>query len=105
LTASEKNTCSICGKYKDIIAKLVNEAETFYCKECHDKQMQILSENFNKIKFYCIKCGSSNLTQDDPKTGISLTDVPSVLYANAILTCNDCRHSVFVNMEDQGKIK
>jgi len=49
-------------------------------------------ENFNQIKFYCIKCGSSKVTKNDPKTGISLTDVPNAIYANAFLTCKDCDH-------------
>ena len=63
-----KDTCSSCGKYADIRAKVLNEGETLYCKECHDKELKIMLENFNQIKFYCIKCGSSNLTKNDPKT-------------------------------------
>ena len=42
--------------------------------------------------------------KNDPKTGISLTDVPNAIYANAFLTCKDCDHRFFVNMEDHGKI-
>jgi DNA-directed RNA polymerase subunit RPC12/RpoP len=99
-----KDTCSTCGKYTDITAKVLNEGETLYCKECQDKELKIMLENFNQIKFYCIKCGSSNVTKNDPKTGISLTDVPNAIYAKAFLTCKDCDHRFFVNMEDHGKI-
>ena len=99
----EKDTCSTCGKYTDITAKVLNEGETHYCKECQDKELKIMLEYFNRIKFYCIKCGSSNVTKKDPKTGISLTDVPNALYANAHIICEDCDHSFFVNMEDHGK--
>ena len=99
-----KDTCSTCGKYTDIMAKVVNEGETLYCKECQDKELKIMLENFNQIKFCCIKCGSSKVTKNDPKTGISLTDVPNAIYANAFLTCKDCDHRFFVNMEDHGKI-
>ena len=99
-----KDTCSTCGKYTDITAKVLNEGETLYCKECQDKELKIMLENFNQIKFYCIKYGSSKVTKNDPKTGISLTDVPNAIYANAFLTCKDCDHRFFVNMEDHGKI-
>jgi hypothetical protein len=61
-------------------------------------------ENFNQIKFYCITCGSSNVTKNDPKIGISLTDIPNAIYTTAFITCNDCHHRFFVNMEDHGKI-
>ena len=105
MTTSEKNTCSVCGEYKGIVAKLVTKEETLYCKECNEKHMEMLSKNFNKIKFYCVNCSSSDLTQGNPKTGIDLTDVPSVVYANALLTCNACHHNVFVKMEDRGKVQ
>jgi hypothetical protein len=68
-----KDTCSTCGKYTEITAKVLNEGETLYCKECQDKELKIMLENFNQIKFYCIKCGSSKVTKNDPKTGISVT--------------------------------
>jgi hypothetical protein len=99
-----KDTCSSCGKYTDITAKVLNQGETFYCKECQDKDLKIILENFNQIKFYCIKCGSSNITKNDSKTGISLTDAPNAIFANAFITCNHCDHRFFVNMEDHGKI-
>jgi transcription elongation factor Elf1 len=98
-----KDTCSICGKYTDIRANVLNEGETLYCKECRNKELKIRLENFNKIKFYCIKCGSSNVSKNDPKTGISLTDIPNAIYAKAFIACNDCHHRFFVNMEDHGK--
>ncbi|HEX2304831.1 MAG TPA: hypothetical protein VHH33_00940 [Nitrososphaeraceae archaeon] len=101
----EKGTCSTCGKYTDITAKVLNEPETLYCKECQEKDLKIILENFNQIKFHCIKCGSSNVTKKDPKTGVSLTDMPNTIYASAFITCKDCEHGFFVNMEDQGKIK
>ena len=50
-----KDTCSTCGKYTEITAKVLNEGETLYCKECQDKELKIMLENFNQIKFYCIK--------------------------------------------------
>ena len=59
---------------------------------------------FNQINFNCIKCGSSNLTKNDAKTGISLTDVPNALFASAFITCDNCEHRFFVNMEDHDKI-
>ena len=100
-----KDTCSTCGKYTDIKAKVLNEPETLYCKECQDKELKRMLENFNQIKFYCIKCGSSNVTKREPKTGISLTDIPNALYAKALITCKDCDHRFFVNMEDHGKVR
>jgi hypothetical protein len=36
-------------------------------------ELEIISENFDQIKFSCIKCGFSNVSKNDPKTGISLT--------------------------------
>src|SRR5437867_12811299 len=100
----EKDTCSICGKYTDITAKVLNERETLYCMECQDKEFNRMLDNFNQIKFYCIECGSSNVTKSDPKTGISLTDIPNAIYANALISCKDCDHRFFVDMEDHGKI-
>jgi DNA-directed RNA polymerase subunit RPC12/RpoP len=100
-----KDTCSSCGKYTDITGKVLNEGETLYCRECQDKELKIILENFSQIKFYCLKCGSSNVTKDDPKTGISLTDVPNAMYASTFITCNDCSHRYLVNMEDQGKLR
>ena len=35
-----KDTCSTCGKYTDIEAKVLNEPETLYCKECQDKELK-----------------------------------------------------------------
>jgi hypothetical protein len=46
-----KDTCSICGKYTDITTKVLNEQETLYCKECQDKELKIMLEKFNQIKF------------------------------------------------------
>ena len=87
-----KDTCSTCGKYTDIKAKVLNKPETLYCKECQDNELKRMLENFNQIKFYCIKCGSSNVTKREPKTGISLTDIPNAMYAKALITCKDCDH-------------
>jgi len=102
--AYEKDTCSSCGKYTEITAKVLEDAKMLYCKECQDKELKIVLEHFNQINFYCIKCGSSNVTKNDAKTGISLTDVPNALFASAFITCNNCGHRFFVNMEDHGKI-
>ncbi|MGI0033009.1 MAG: hypothetical protein ACRD97_07045 [Nitrososphaeraceae archaeon] len=98
-----KDTCSSYGKYTEITAKVLEDVETLYSKECQDKELKIVLEIFNQINFYCIKCGSLNVTKNDAKTGISLTDVPNALYANAFLTCGDCEHRFFINMEDHGK--
>ena len=51
----EKDTCSSCGKYTEITAKVLEDAEKFYCKECQDKKLNTMLENFNQINFYCIK--------------------------------------------------
>ncbi|MGV8106437.1 MAG: hypothetical protein ACP5OH_01540 [Nitrososphaerota archaeon] len=99
-----KDTCGSCGKYTDIEIKVVEDVETLYCKECRDKELKIVLENFNRINFYCIRCGSQNVRKHDPKTEISLTDVPNTLFARVFITCSDCKHRFFVNMEDQGKI-
>ncbi len=40
----------------------------------------------------------------EPKTGISLTDIPNAIYDKALITCKNCDHRFFVNMEDHGKI-
>lgn len=101
--AYEKDTCSSCGKYTEIAAKVLEDVEKFYCKECQEKELKTVLENFNRVNFNCIRCGSSNITNDDAKTGISLTDVPNALYINAFITCNDCGHTVYVKMEDHGK--
>jgi len=50
----EKDICSTCGKYTDITAKLLNEGEAHYCKECQDKELKIMLKYFNRIKFYHI---------------------------------------------------
>jgi predicted nucleic-acid-binding Zn-ribbon protein len=97
-----KDTCSSCGKYTEITAKVLEDAEML-CKQCQDKELKIVLENFNQINFYCIKCGSSNVSKDDVKTGISLTDVPNAFYVNTFLTCGDCKARFYINMEDQGK--
>ena len=99
----EKDTCSSCGKYTEITAKVLEDVETFYCKECQDKKLRTMLENFNQINFYCIQCGSSNVTKNDSKTGISLTDVPNAFYINGFITCGDCEHKFYINMEDHGK--
>jgi hypothetical protein len=101
----EKDTCSICGKFTDITAKVADDPDTLYCKQCQGKELKRMLENFNEIKFYCIKCGSSSITKTDPRTGISLTDIPNAMYASTCITCNDCDHRFLVNMEDQGKLK
>ena len=102
--AHRKDICSSCGKHTDIAAKLVEDVEKLYCKECRDKELKIMLENFSQVNFYCIRCGSHNVTKNDQKTGISLTDVQDTPYANAFFTCNNCSHKFFVNIEDQGKI-
>jgi hypothetical protein len=99
----EKDTCSSCGKYTEIAAKVLEDVKKFYCKECQDKKLKTMLENFNQINFYCIQCGSSNVTKNDAKTGISLTDVPNAFYANGFITCGDCEHKFYINMEDHGK--
>ena len=99
-----KDICSSCGKHTDIVAKLVEDVERLYCKECQDKELKMTLENFDQINFHCIKCGSSNVTKNDQKTGISLTDVQGMLYANAFITCTNCKHRSFVSIEDHGKI-
>ena len=38
--------------------------------------------------------------KNDPKTGISLTDVPNAIYAKAFITSKDCDHRFFVNIEE-----
>ena len=86
------------------VSKVVEDVETLYCKECRDKELKIVLENFNQINFYCIRCGSQNVRKHDPKTEISLTDVPNTLFARVFITCSDCKHRFFVNMEDHGKI-
>lgn len=101
--AHGKDICSSCGKHTDIVAKLVEDVEILYCKECQNEELKIMLENFNQINFYCIRCGSSNMTKNDQKTGISLTDVQDTLYANAFFTCCNCKHKFFVNIEDHGK--
>ena len=65
-----KDICSSCGKHTDIVAKLVEDVDRLYCKECQDKELKMMLENFDQINFYCIKCGSSNVTKDDQKTGL-----------------------------------
>jgi hypothetical protein len=45
------------------------------------------------------------LTKREPKTGISLTDIPNSMYAKALITCKDCDHTFFLNMEDHGKVR
>jgi DNA-directed RNA polymerase subunit RPC12/RpoP len=99
-----KDTCSSCGKYTDIAIKVVEDVEMLYCKECRDKELKIVLENFNQINFSCIRCGSQNVRKHDPKAEISLTDVPNTLFASAFIACSDCKHRFFVNMEDHGKI-
>ena len=42
----EKDTCSSCGKYTEIAAKVLEDVEKFYCKECQDKKLKIMLENF-----------------------------------------------------------
>ncbi|MDP9490538.1 MAG: hypothetical protein M3P28_10135 [Thermoproteota archaeon] len=99
----EKDTCSSCGRYTEITAKVLEDVERSYCKECQEKELKTALENFNQINFYCIKCGSSNVSKNGVKTGISLTDVPNAFYVNAFLTCGDCKARFYINMEDQGK--
>ena len=99
----EKDTCSSCGKYTEIAAKVLEDVEKFYCKECQDKKLKIMLENFNQINFYRIQCGSSKVMTNDAKTGISLTDVPNAFYVNGFITCGDCEHKFYINMEDRGK--
>ena len=98
-----KDTCSTRCKYTDITAKVLNEPETLYCKECQDKELKRMLENFNQINFYCIQCGSSNVTRNNAKTGISLTDIPNAFYVNGFITCDDCQHTFYINIEDHGK--
>ena len=99
----EKDTCGSCGKYTEITAKVLEDVERSYCKECQEKELETLLKNFNQINFHCIKCGSSNVTKNDAKTGISLTDVPNAFYVKAFLTCADCEHRFYINLEDNGK--
>ena len=99
----EKDTCNSCGKYAEITAKILEDVQKSYCKECQDKELKKVLENFNLINFHCIKCGSSNVTKNDCKTEISVTDLPNTLYASVFLTCNDCKHTFYVSMEDHGK--
>ena len=42
-----KDTCSSCGKYIEITAKVLEDAEMLYCKECQDKELKIVLENFH----------------------------------------------------------
>lgn len=44
-----KDTCSSCGKYTEITAKVLEDVEMLYCKECQDKELKIVLENFNQI--------------------------------------------------------
>jgi len=44
-----KDTFSICGKYTDITTKVLNERETLYCKECQDKELEIMLEEILKF--------------------------------------------------------
>ncbi len=100
----EKDTCSSCGKYDEITAKILEDGEKSYCKECQDKKLKTVLDNFNQINFRCIKCGSSKVSKNDSKTGISVTDVPNVFYANVFLRCDDCEHTFYVSIEDRGKM-
>lgn len=102
--AHGKNICSSCGKHTEIVAKVVEDVEKLYCKECQDQELKIMLENFSQINFYCIRCGSPDVTKNDQKAGISLTDVQDTLYANGFFTCSDCKHKFLVKIEDQGKI-
>jgi hypothetical protein len=101
--AHEKDTCSSCGKYAEITAKILEDVQKSYCKECEGKELNTVLENFNQINFNCIKCGSSNVTKNNSKTEISVTDMPNTLYASAFLMCNDCKQTFYVKMEDRGK--
>ena len=47
--AHGKDICSCCGKQTDIVAKLVEDVEKLYCKECQDKELKIMLENLNQI--------------------------------------------------------
>jgi len=103
--ASGQDICSSCGKYTDITAKVIDREEVSYCKECQDKELKKVLENFNRISFYCINCGSSKVTKKDPKTGVNITDIPNIIYVSTFVMCDDCNHSFYVNMEDQGRMK
>ena len=46
-----KDICSSCGKHTDIVAKLVENVERLYCKECQDKELKMMLENFDQINF------------------------------------------------------
>jgi hypothetical protein len=37
-----KDTCSSYGKYTEITAKVLEDVETLYSKECQDKELKIV---------------------------------------------------------------
>lgn len=98
-----KGKCSICGLEKDIVAKVPNGVEILYCKLCLDNQIGSMLDNFNKIHLVCLKSGSPNIQKDDPKAGINEADIINGIYANVVLTYNECNCRFFVNDSDYGQ--
>ena len=98
-----KGKCSICGLEKDIVTKVASNGEILYCKKCLDNDIQSMLDNFNRINLVCLKCGSSNIKKDNPKTGINETDIVNGIYTNVLLTCNDCNNRFFVSISDYGQ--
>ena len=100
------DTCTVCGKFKDIWAKIFSDYNILFCKQCYDNELDRLKENFDQIKFNCIRCGSSNVTRDESRAGInedvgevnSLTKLTAGLHITARLTCNDCKSVFYTNI-------
>jgi transcription elongation factor Elf1 len=56
-----KDTCTVCGEFKDITAKIFSDYNILFCKQCYDNELERLGDNFNLTKFNCMRCGSAKL--------------------------------------------
>ena len=107
----EKDKCSVCGDYTDIVAKVTSDTNILYCRDCRDEELERLGRNFDLMKFVCIRCGSNNVKKDDLRTGInedvikvnSTTGEIIAVYAVARLSCIDCKNIFHVNVLDKTK--
>lgn len=106
-----KEKCSVCGIHTEIVAKVTNNSDILYCKDCRDQEVERLRKNFDLMKFVCIRCGSTNVKRDDLRAGInedvvnlanSPHDMIIAVYAVARLSCIDCKNIFLINVLDNG---
>jgi hypothetical protein len=106
-----KAKCNVCGTHTEIVAKVTNNPDIRYCKDCRDEEVERIRKNFDLMKFVCIRCGSTNVRKDDLRTGInedvmnvnnSPIDIIIAVYPVARLFCIDCKNIFHVNVLDNG---